>query len=607
MIVEWSQTRFSVWAVAFLPTPRGFIPVGLDVTSVEVNYGLNEIPSAALSVAVGFEAFGGAPSNIHAIADRLRMVVPVQVWVTAAEQATSSRAEIVSWPQLADGSPAPFMIFEGYATKIAPAVNQAGTSKFEMSLSHWLDDLNFSSALSRSSHTTNPAHYYNPAGLFMVGAGGLGKSFVGQTMAAWAFNEQVILRDLWAYTLPGAGTGGLLGYLTRLCEQDLLQAREVGITPGRTRNVEALQALRRFEPFIDAVRVNGVDRPVYKYGRPLAMRLGNLTTANELARVIAQEVMKESLDATTTQTVWAKLVGGHASATGGGYAPMFMTALVPMVSRALFVPLQSGLRVAWQTVSGEDYESSTDYTNLIRPLRGIGIMTGVASHTGAFGVDPTSVNDGIRSIGGYYENASLPGGVVQFMTGPAWMSRVKASDVSAAMSVNPGGPSGSAFFPGAGPAPLGRSPTAAQSAAYGLLNGYARALYINEALVGRTRVLSGRPRFDIAPGSSVRILSGNGDRGATFGTLARISIGFDAESMRAYSNMLLTHVRTAAENEDDATSIPGHPLWQHVWRGAPLVDHPAFGSPYPQPWETADQPLGRDGGPYSQPRARGGR
>lgn len=580
MIVDWSQTRFTVWAVAFLPGPDGFTPVGLDVAAVEVNYGLNEKPTASLNVAVGFEALSGDDSAMHSVAAKLRMVVPVQVWVTAQEQATSTRKRIISWPRLANGRAAPFMIFDGYATGVGFAKSQGRSARYSVTLASWLDDLDFSSALSRSSHVTNPAHYYNPAGLFMVGAGGLGKSFVGQTLAAWAMNEQVILKDLWAYWLPGAGYGGLYGYLSKLCQQDVLQAREIGVAPGRTQNAEALAALKRFEPFVDADAADGAPR--YKYGRPLAMRLDNALTANEVSRVIAQEVMKETLDGTATQTLWDKLVGG--------YGPTFMAALVPMASRALFVPLQSGLRQVWQTIVGGDYDSFDDTLGLVRPLRGVGVLTGVASHAGAFTVNPGTAGDSIPSIGGYFENRTLPGGIVRFFPGPPWMARVKASDVSAALSVNPGGPNGSALFPGAGPPPAGRGPAAAQAAAAGVLNGYARSLYITEVLAGRTRVLSGRPRFDIAPGSSVRVMAADSVPGgpaesAEYGTVARVTVGLDADTPRAYGNLLLSHVRTAAENLDDATSIPGHPLWRYVWRGAPLVDHPAFGSPFPQPWE----------------------
>lgn len=572
MIVDWSQARFSVWAVAYLPKVEGgYEAVGLDLSAVEMTFGINQIPEATLHVAAGFEAFSGDDSLLHQIINQLRMVVPVQVWIAAVERDTSTGTHIVDWPKRPNGSPKPFMAFEGNIVNVGFSKDRAGSARFTLSVAHWLSDLNYSTSVSRASHVTNPSHYYNPAGLYMAGTGVI-KNFVGTTMGAWAFNERVILDDFWGYRAgPQADFLGLYGYLLKLCEQDILQVRELGILPNRGKNVEALSALRRFEPF------NG-----YRYGRPFAMRLDDLFTANEISRVIAQDVQTETLDATASVTLWDKLVNS--------YAASYMAAVIPMVDRALVVPLQPGLRRVWQTIVGEDYDSFQDYTTLIRPLRGVGVFTGIASGAGGLPAQPGAAAESLPSIGGYFENTSLPGGMVRFFTGPAWLSRVQSTDLHGFRAANPLGLTGSAMYPGVGPPPLTRTPAAAQARAAPILSGFAQSLYINEALVGRTRTIASRPRFDIAPGSSVRVITAEtaARRGlavesqeSLYGTVSRVVVGFDAENCKAYSNLLLTHVRTEAENADNATSIAAHPLWAYVWRGAPLVDDPVFGSPYP--------------------------
>jgi hypothetical protein len=90
---------------------------------------------------------------------------------------------------------------------------------------------------------------------------------------------------------------------------------------------------------------------------------------------------------------------------------------------------------------------------------------------------------------------------------------------------------------------------------------WAEEVYIKNALRGRTQTVSGRLRFDIAPGSIVRVTSAQEsvlpDEDAparidnlgfdTFGEVARVSIVINAEAPSASTSFLLTNVRTHSE------------------------------------------------------------
>ena len=113
---------------------------------------------------------------------------------------------------------------------------------------------------------------------------------------------------------------------------------------------------------------------------------------------------------------------------------------------------------------------------------------------------------------------------------------------------------------------------------------YARAVYIHQALRGRTGQLNGKLRFDIAPGSTVKIegtsepfLKDDGLGYNLIGDVIRVTIAINAESAQASTAFQLGNVRTESENEDDLTSIDQHPLYTTKFLGAPLVPALGFG------------------------------
>ena len=112
-----------------------------------------------------------------------------------------------------------------------------------------------------------------------------------------------------------------------------------------------------------------------------------------------------------------------------------------------------------------------------------------------------------------------------------------------------------------------------------LLDRYAESVYVHEALKSRQGSLTGKLRFDIAPGSIVRIeVAGDAfvpkDRlgEALFANIIRVTISIDANAQKAFTSFNLSHVRTEDENTEAGMAVDRHPLYDAVWTGTSLSD-----------------------------------
>ena len=120
-----------------------------------------------------------------------------------------------------------------------------------------------------------------------------------------------------------------------------------------------------------------------------------------------------------------------------------------------------------------------------------------------------------------------------------------------------------------------------------LYNRWAQAVYHTEMLRGRQGALVGKLRFDIAPGSVVRI-AGSPERflgaedalAATWvGYVERVVVAINSEDPQASTSFEFSHLRTEEENEDESGrfSLSQHPLYgNHTVAGAPLIPQLAF-------------------------------
>lgn len=601
MVIKWSgllgaaNMNLPWWVqtvLEYLFPPNEWEGVAIELLQTTTDFGLNEIPTAMATISLGRRADDtNIVAAIHYLTRHLKLFLPASIYCEA--ELTDSTGPAEPWPRTPDNKPKPFRIFDGYiiGTNFRKT---AGAVEYDLSLTHWLSDLNFSSTLSRSSSPQNPGQVsYTPSLPIYPNAGGRDPNLFREgsptTQPQTIINASTVRQDLWGATtavgdpanwpaLPKRGVGGIKQWLTELSLQDRINWREiqygscVGAIPHEeaVKNIEALEALKRIEPLSKG------DKSVYVDGVPLKMdeRPGIENIANQ----IATQLGYETPEVLYNHTIWDKLVGQYGSD--------LQFALVPQVEKALIVPFNPGLRRPWATVYANDYDYFEQYSSIPRPLRGIGLFVGreFASGGGISLNNPPIYN----SVGAYYENPNRINGMVVWKKAPRWLAtvvlphmyQVGGQDTAVASS----------YDTNTGKASDIKDPKCKFEDAKPLWCDYARGLYIQEILRGRNGRLSGRLRFDIAPGSMLRIetpeepfiieamqkLGGDSRRSYVYAQALRVSCVINAEAQRAGTSIQFAFTRDEDENEDESYSTSRHPIWTCNWYGAPLVNEKEF-------------------------------
>lgn len=546
----WAADRFSLWAeVEVAPGDvREF-----DVAQASARFPLNDVPKASLTVALGRRVDTNRAAEIHRVLNRLRVKRRVRVYCRAETIGVFGALGVSLWPR------GRFLVFDGYTTG-AGYQRAADSAGYTLECEHWLADLGYASAVSAASSPANPADMtFNAltAGAAET-AGGPARTggYTGLTKAEEFVSAGTVASDLWG--------DALRPFFAALAAEETLAgtaaAAAIGLDLGPVPpgNAAALAALDRFEP-----------KAPRRFGVPL--RFDPAAYGGDLAVVAAQianALGAETLEALSGTTVWDKLVQ---------YAGAFLFAVVPLVDRCLVVPFMPGLRQPYKTVTAAEYGFVRLAGDMPRVLRGVGIYGGKGFEGGGELAGDDAVDYDRYSVGGYFQGAST--GQVLFKQAPMWMA---LPDLSAEVDRAAGGdglPRGDALNPGAGRPPVGPRPKDKAEANARLMNKYAEALYVYEVLKLRAGDLSGRLRFDIAPGSVLRI-EGCGEKflgvddqfgEPLYATVLQTDFFLDAESQKAGTSFHLAHYRNELENTTPGFSAARHPLWAEPWAGAPLV------------------------------------
>ena len=214
--------------------------------------------------------------------------------------------------------------------------------------------------------------------------------------------------------------------------------------------------------------------------------------------------------------------------------------MVPQIDSALVIadtPIyKSPSGDPYKTIKPEDYDNETSAGTMERPLAGVIVISSATSATNA------ATTDGIKNVVGCYAaEVTNPDGVVLSVGTPPWLDYI---------------PQGERLDPKQGN-------TGAINTTRDIFNRWAKDVYVRNALRGRTQTLNGRLRFDIAPGSIVRVSSSRESVSIdlfnlfqsysdklvfdTYGEVARVSIFINTEAPAAGTSFLLTNVRTADE------------------------------------------------------------
>jgi hypothetical protein len=529
-----------------------------ETVHVTTTNGLNGIPHASAMLAVGRNIRTGELARIHESARDLTAL---------------TRAEIVLEPEgeFAPGVPWPegqHVIFDGFVTGIGTK-RANGRIHLVVNLIHWLSDLSYSSALNANSHPSNPFTLHHRASMLYGSAGGQKGSFVGANLAQNALGALDPTQDLW---------GGIKKVFCAITGEKFVQFSSkdgacIGPPPGD--NTRAADALRR----IEGESGDTCDFPL-EFGVTSTI-IDNEGIRANVANAIREQISQVSVESWRGTTLWNKLMD---------HVGQFLLGVVPMVDRALVVPFVPCLRTTWREVELEDQAFVEESLHIPRPIRSVAIWSKQERPTGYIGKgDPVG-------FGGCFspdeESLESGDGLALVRTGPRWANNLSASDTYTEESqgtkgddpVNLDGTLSS--LPNQGGSGNG-PPEEIISRGAPYLARYAQALYYNEVLRGRVGQFSGKLRFDIAPGSSIKIngaqrepfINSQVDDDVTepiYAVVTSVSTGLNAEQSTAATGYQIAYIRTEAENQDNRFSTDRHAFFEQTHPGAPLVPELAF-------------------------------
>lgn len=516
-----------------------------DVVSFSATYKLNDIPKASLVVAVGYEARSNRKkkATIHDAKKNIRARAPVTVTLTMLTATAGDASKVESGT---------FVIFKGIVAGLGyeRAYNSAN---YTISLLHWLDDMNNSSALNGNWFPGAPhAMATNAAFYALTMNEGTAGSDEYSTVPAIDSNGTVITKenaeeDFWDKVIKKL--------FTTICKYTL---------PDDGPNDAAIAALDK------------IDAPV-----PLALDLGGLNSEN-IKLSIRHALTKESLDSFAYTSFWGKLVGD--------YAAQFFFAVSPGAERARVIPFFAGLQ--WSAaeskggvhIKGDEYHYATLNANMSQFVEAVMVfwpqngdpMLGTGGETQGF-------DDFSFPVAAYPpEPKNREKGLRLFKEPPQWLASVSPWPIYSGASTGVKGKApGDCMAPGEGeenPPPKWLPPPRANNEFKnsGICERLARHWFKSEVLSQRYGELQGKLRFDISPGTTVKIdmpINEIGDDGSMIGFVSSVSFSINAERASAGTSFGLSFLRTEEEDKEGIYTEKYPPLYKPatVWGGGPLV------------------------------------
>jgi hypothetical protein len=544
------SARFKLWAEVY---DYDDVRVGelRDVISASASFALNTIPTATLVLAVGYNAVTDEPAAIHKLKDRLEPRYRVIVKLTVIEGSGDTS-------KLAPGT---YTVFNGFLAGLGLQRSQNQFS-YTMNLVHWLDDLNNSSAVNGNWFPGAPQDYAQTAVADVYGDNAIVSNSARPGLAPSLCTTPNIEKDIW---------GSIIKPMFNII---------AGFPNGITQAVADDKYVQKNDAAVRALeRMPGAGSSYYK---PLGLKIATDAPVNLSTSM--SEYLTTTIGISTAQTsFWGKLISE--------YSAQFLFAISPAVDWALPIPFCSGLR--WKeggkTIKISDYSYGAFNANMTQIVESVNILYAMDTKNGIDVTRPNGV--GAKIAPNYYRPcAQYPAesaisnkrGLKLFKNPPGWFSKLGATHLSGAYSAVG---ARTTTAPSAGtPAAEGGPATApdAYAAQKSTLELFAQQWYVNEVLQQRYGELSGPLRFDIAPGSTVKIELPQSDAHKEkkaqntdeyiVASVMSVSYVINAERATAGTSFAIAHTKTQHENTLADYTVDVPPLYPKAeWPGGPLA------------------------------------
>jgi len=534
------------WALVDFSGAKGAAKLRLYVEDAEIpvaqfsmTYGLNAIPSATALIALGRNARTQKESAIYDVIDTIKQMAKVRVVVEGAPGDWSPRGGT----QFPSGSS---VIFVGYVAGISYR-RSAGRVSMVLNMLNQLIDMDMSAGGSKDVVPGSPSDLLLPT--LVRGSG-------GETAGSAGTKFVLELKK----DLTTDFSAGVLKVLQFLGKENQIQIHDgsVWCDPSQisplaenTRVLEAIDGVNDWEGIANASSVKA-NRMSAAY--PLQVHAAGV----EKAAYTIGEIVASSLSGTS---MWNMLIGS--------LLPIFGCGVVPTATGAIIAPILNNARDHQISILPEEYADFDMTTLSKRPLYGVGVMGNY--QFGSMGVGEQKLCIG-ATFTAEVEGKGKPDGMWLFVPAPSWLDDwvnldPKAATGKAAVNEMLSKPSHDSV--GVDAIATQRNSASEVPAWNNVMQKYARLVYANNALHGRQGTLVGKLRFDIAPGTTVKVsmqddlMSAGVDKLACdmYGFVARVTITINAEQAAAATTFELTNLRTSIENKMDRFSMTTHPFF----------------------------------------------
>lgn len=515
-----------------------------DIVSFSSTFGLNMIPVATLAVATGREMNSGDLATIHEAKKILKAgdEAVVTLEITGGGGNTGKTADGV------------YTVFRGRYAGIGykRSYNTAG---YVLHLIHWLDDLNRGSMLNGHWMPGAPYDMAQNAGFYALstkeGDSGLLCGVPSIDVQNQYITPKTIEEDFWDKVLREV--------FTRICDWPAPRWQRSEPEKEKAAREPVKAALERMSP-------RGPGKDWYK---PLGLELRGINSMST-AVAIKTGIAKDAVDSFAYTTFWNKLVGE--------YAPQFFFAVSPSVDFALPVPFFAGLSLPHKLIFADEYNYADFNASVLQQLESVDIFYSPQNYSGVnIGELPQgSPFPSFKVPLGFYPENPTRRGFKMLKEPPTWMTNTffgpafvfdTTGDVRDCCSAEQVKNKPRDGFPGPNEATVAQQQNGAAMR-------FAEHYYKTEVLYQRHGEMSGKLRFDIAPGSIVAIETpprDNEEQDILFATATQVSFAIDAERAAAGTSFTLAHIRTSEENADETLTSEIPPMYKTAWRGAPLA------------------------------------
>lgn len=539
----------------------------LDVSYLYLEYGLNSIPRATFNCALGTNIVTGEPSKTYDAASTIRNMTPIVVQVKGdlGEWATEGKqGQKLRWPTGTDDKHG--LLFSGYVVNSALKRNGQSIS-LQVTAVSALVDLSMTALGSANVMPGAPNEFLTDSTFVRAGnQESTNPLSLTTTLSNGSYSD--FADALLASLLIAANNRSLVPNAGEVAAAQTINQRAIDVVNG---------ASQAKWPYWQGMNKRG--NQDYLKGAYKAYPLSSAFPETSRQRLISL-ISKQFNGSVGVSSMWDLLVGAVLPQIGMGVIPLGAGAVI-----APLLPLNKNHAVE---IVASEYNDMFAPTLAQRPLKAVALYGNSVSGLGLVSPATTRVGSIYPTTRMQLEDPDFKessDGIWMFAPTPPWLDDIingeppEAGKESLDRQVmnRPIAVTGTATEDPTAPLQLqlvkdvpmlpGKIEEVRQTASL-----YAQMLYVANALRGREGVLTGKLRFDIAPGCTI-LVRGSTERELernenanklihdTLSFVNKVTITIDAENGRASTSLVLSNIRTAHENQSKRYSMEEHPFF----------------------------------------------